>query len=189
MSDLVYLKVLEKDHPEVEVHDVGKVREKKGDRSVIEFLRSNTFFEVDNSHIEIIDINQTGDRFEYKICDRCFKYLKTDTMFENNRIKKGGLITKRPSCRDCRKIKNGVSMSYKDRALWNTKRPKLGEVFTCPICKKQSIGEISRHVIDHDHGTGKVRGILCESCNTGIGRFDDDPDLLRNAIKWLEDNS
>ena len=41
--------------------------------------------------------------------------------------------------------------------------------------------------VDHNHKTGKVRGLLCNGCNTSLGKFRDDPVLLKKAIKYLEE--
>ena len=54
---------------------------------------------------------------------------------------------------------------------------------SCAICKKTFTA--TPH-IDHDHVTGKVRGLLCGLCNTGIGTFYDDITLLQNAIEYLK---
>ena len=53
----------------------------------------------------------------------------------------------------------------------------------CAICNGAFVK--SPH-IDHDHKTGAVRGLLCSSCNTGLGLLRDDPRLMRSAIKYLE---
>lgn len=40
--------------------------------------------------------------------------------------------------------------------------------------------------VEHDHKTGKVRGLTCNKCNSILGMCDDDPDILRRAIEYLE---
>lgn len=58
----------------------------------------------------------------------------------------------------------------------------------CAICGSTSPNgvRISRFHVDHCHETGRVRGLLCENCNKGIGLFHDNPDLIMLAIKYLE---
>ena len=55
----------------------------------------------------------------------------------------------------------------------------------CAICGMALDPE--KYRIDHDHNSGKVRGILCHSCNTGIGLLQDSPETLHNAARYLED--
>lgn len=52
----------------------------------------------------------------------------------------------------------------------------------CAICRQESDKPL---VVDHDHGSGKVRGLLCNACNTGLGFFKDDPAALATAITYL----
>lgn len=60
----------------------------------------------------------------------------------------------------------------------------------CALCKELRLtGNQKRMHVDHDHKTKKVRGILCQSCNTGLGKFRDDTELLKEAIKYLGENS
>ena len=57
----------------------------------------------------------------------------------------------------------------------------------CAICgSKNHGGNGGRFHIDHDHNTGANRGLLCSSCNTGIGLFRDDPKILASAIRYLK---
>ena len=50
----------------------------------------------------------------------------------------------------------------------------------CVIC-----GMEAKLVVDHDHVTGKIRGMLCNHCNRGLGHFRDDPALLEFAAQYL----
>jgi len=56
----------------------------------------------------------------------------------------------------------------------------------CAICGKAGNGSRGYRLhVDHDHVTGRVRGILCSECNFGLGKFRDDLDLLQRAINYL----
>lgn len=52
----------------------------------------------------------------------------------------------------------------------------------CKVCE-EPLGVVH---IDHDHDTGAVRGLLCHTCNVGMGHLKDDPRLLRKAAEYLE---
>lgn len=55
----------------------------------------------------------------------------------------------------------------------------------CAICRTPFPDTPNPHV-DHNHSTGKVRGLLCSQCNVGIGMFKDDPLRLNLAKEYLE---
>ena len=55
----------------------------------------------------------------------------------------------------------------------------------CKICEKHEDTGYKHFVVDHCHTTGAIRGILCNKCNTGLGRFKDCPDELRKAMEYL----
>ena len=119
----------------------------------------------------------------------------------------------RGECKECRKAinaeyrsknrlemnrKNNIkvkekyhSMTMEERRAFNRKRTYgiSEEDYTillekcqgvCPICS--STGPL---VIDHNHSTGKVRGLLCNTCNTGIGKLGDTAESLQRALDYL----
>lgn len=59
----------------------------------------------------------------------------------------------------------------------------------CAICRKPTTIEKPFLFVDHDHDTGKVRGLLCHKCNAGIGLFEDNVNSLNFAIQYLRNNS
>jgi hypothetical protein len=63
----------------------------------------------------------------------------------------------------------------------------------CAICNTylSSSSKIKRERghIDHNHDTGKVRGVLCDLCNKGLGQFKDSIEILENAVKYLKERN
>jgi hypothetical protein len=60
---------------------------------------------------------------------------------------------------------------------------------SCAICGTYACASGRNFAVDHDHKTGKVRGLLCKFCNTALGQFQDSRDYLLNAIEYLERNA
>lgn len=52
----------------------------------------------------------------------------------------------------------------------------------CAICHRPQAFALG---VDHDHATGRIRGLLCRNCNQGLGYFADDPERLLRAISYL----
>lgn len=63
----------------------------------------------------------------------------------------------------------------------------LAQGGVCGICKLATVGNCGRRLyVDHDHETGKVRGILCGKCNSILGFAADVPGVLEAAVDWLK---
>jgi len=122
-----------------------------------------------------------------KICKTCKQSLPaTKEYFHHHSGYKDKL---HPSCKECVKInrkKNNSKEIWYQRAYgmsvddFTEIRTKQGG--KCKICG-MCIGKL---YIDHDHITGVVRGLLCNNCNTALGKFNDDIELMKKAIRYLE---
>lgn len=78
------------------------------------------------------------------------------------------------------KLRYGITLEDFERMV-------LAQGNLCAICNEPPENKDSTKLhIDHCHTTGKVRGLLCRSCNIAIGYLNDDINLLQNAIKYLE---
>ena len=166
---------------------VGIVEDKDDNFYKVNFVVRDKTLQIAKNNVAIFNPLQVGDLFENKVCNVCHRYLPT-TCFDKNQNGKDNRPIRRPSCIECRRIIDGVGLSLKDKRKWIKTRPSF-EIFTCPICKKKTIPDLtSKVVLDHDHKTGRPRAWICDSCNTGIGRFKDEIEILKNAIEYLKTN-
>ncbi|MBA7567374.1 hypothetical protein ES708_09085 [subsurface metagenome] len=79
-------------------------------------------------------------------------------------------------------LKRHYGLSYKDwLRIWEDQDGK------CAICRR-NFSKPSDAFVDHNHETGKVRGLLCRKCNFGIGFFDDNLKLTIKATQYLMEN-
>jgi hypothetical protein len=113
-----------------------------------------------------------------KTCPKCLKTMPRATHFRQLKNKPNMAY-----CFDCQreynrehKLKNLYQMTQKE---YEIRLKNQGGV--CFLCKSSA-----KLVIDHDHVTNKVRGILCDLCNRGLGYFKDNPDVLRLAANYVE---
>ncbi len=56
----------------------------------------------------------------------------------------------------------------------------------CAICGIHQDDLRKKLSVDHNHTTGKVRGLLCDKCNQGLGYFNDSPERLKTAIEYVK---
>lgn len=130
-----------------------------------------------------------------KFCNRCKTSLPLDCYF----LRKTG--TPYSWCKECSakygKKKYGKPYDKKRWEEWGRERYYLLKKYgltqkevdamkeeqqhRCRVC-----GEKAPLVIDHDHNTGKIRGMLCTPCNQGLGFLQDNVNTLKAAIFYLE---
>lgn len=141
------------------------------------------------------------EELESKKCFRC-KEDKSTSLFHRDRSRPDGY---KPWCKDCApkpdplyarrshlKVTFNITLEFYEEMLKK-------QNYACAVCGKKETNKPTRGVgepvlaIDHDHSCcpgrkscGKcVRGLLCSSCNHGLGNFSDDPDLLFAAHRYL----
>lgn len=169
----------------IDKDDVGIIESETQNTASIFFIRVWEKIELNKKDFQIFDVTKTGDAFPKKICNICHKLIDSNK-FAKNQNGINNRSVRRPSCVDCRKYLEGINMSAKTKAEWAKKKPQ-NVPFECPICSKRTIAGVTcKVVLDHNHRNGEARGWVCDSCNTGIGRFKDDVNLIKKAIKFIE---
>jgi len=172
---------------DIEKNSVGLIAEINEPIAVVFFIGKKKTIETNISKINFLDVNKTGKPHKVKICNICH-ILKDENEFDINQTDAKGRKTTRPSCKNCRVDIDGKSLISAEKKRMNNIKPEL--LFTCPICEKMSIVGVTANLVkDHDHKTGLGREWICDSCNTGLGRFKDDIKLLEKAISYLKKHS
>jgi hypothetical protein len=129
------------------------------------------------------------------ICKKCGKDSPLDNFYRNKSYKSGYAA----QCKDCAKAYGRKKYSEnpdvmrerqlkhkfnKSQAWYEQTLKAQGGV--CQICKRPPEENGRKNFpVDHDHATGKVRGILCQSCNHMLGNAKDNIINLQNAILYL----
>jgi len=132
-------------------------------------MQLNLFYEIQESTTEDLDT---------RICREC----KNKKPIEDFEFDKGGYRGVRGTCKECRNTSKQIRRVH--RKNWG----HPDENYKCPICETTLEGQIrngNAWAVDHCHTTGKVRGYLCSTCNSGIGLLNDDINLLEKSIEWL----
>lgn len=118
----------------------------------------------------------------------------TPTNKRRHRLSEINAETRTAICTDCGPVKirsRGKNGSFRCATDANARSKLYKKAYrrsrkimlngNCELC-----GTTERLVWDHSHKTGKFRGTLCGTCNSGLGMLRDDPDLLRKAAAYVE---
>ena len=135
-----------------------------------------------------------------KRCRKCQRVLSDDSFTTNNEHA-DGLASR---CRDCQAVyRDSVRVRRNETGRWwhikkhyglSQSAYKImfaGQVGRCAICHDplEKTGKLKwACAVDHDHKTGKVRGLLCHYCNLGLGSFKDSITSLQAAVEYLRAN-
>jgi len=117
---------------------------------------------------------------ELLTCTRCrAEKPETSEFFPPHNKKRNGLDS---WCRACRSEYRNANCrgAYRDSISDAALQELKASTHECVIC-----GASETLVVDHDHKTGQIRGLLCNHCNRGLGHFRDDPVLLEFAAQYL----
>ena len=139
------------------------------------------------------DINNNINLFsDIKKCRFCL-LEKEKKLFTRNKSYKDGYAT---VCLECSKKyqsekRKDINYVISERAKkFNTNFNVIDNLYktykVCQICGNIDYRRMLN--IDHCHKTGKVRGLLCDSCNKALGLFKDNVESLNKAIEYLKNN-
>lgn len=117
----------------------------------------------------------------YRECKTCKKNMILTEFFDINFHGANGRKFRKHVCKSCRS-----TLAHQRRQIKKTVRIEDHIGRPCPICTNTlTRNGYRRAVVDHDHMTGLLRGVLCNNCNTGLGKLGDSKIGLLRAISYL----
>lgn len=150
------------------------------------------FIIMEDENIELLKdyVIQSNKREKLKQCTKCKRnFPSTSEFFYRKRTTKDGLDF---WCKECKKEYDKHLYQYKRYNITKEDYEKMMErqKEKCLICGRNfdKIYFPQNTHIDHDHRTGKVRGLLCNNCNVILGNAFDNPLILVKAIRYLQEN-
>jgi hypothetical protein len=135
-----------------------------------------------------------------KTCSKC-KEKKPHSAFNKRTASRDGLDAR---CGDCKRTKAmqkrasdpNITRAANLKTRFNISIDEYNNLFLkqkgkCAICHQaesqlDSKGKVKWLSVDHNHSKGDIRGLLCNSCNTGIGKLGDSITVLESAVKYLK---
>lgn len=159
--------------------------------------RSSTCKECTYGHPPLKRYTKNTKELVEKECLICKQILKIERF---SSFTKGDKIYYQSSCKTCR-TRNYNEPNKKKNKVGRRRRLKKAygineEIYQMMLKTQNNSCKICGHVIekgkvlyvDHCHTTGKVRGLLCPHCNSGLGMFKDNIENLKAAIQYLQQN-
>ena len=133
----------------------------------------------------------------HSVCKECQKIQKAGRKDKAKLVRKAHYERTKELSSKYHKEKNAkpeVKLKFKEKhlkksynlSLEDLEQLKISQKYRCAICNTHE-DDCSRKTlfVDHNHTTGEVRGLLCSQCNSALGLFYDDTELLASAIKYL----
>ncbi|MBV2355821.1 endonuclease VII domain-containing protein [Streptomyces sp. J2-1] len=115
----------------------------------------------------------------HKWCRTCGE-IKPHGDWHRNATASDGLATR---CKACKAVQGRQGHLQRKYGLTEAERNDLvaSQMGLCCICLAAPAAQV-----DHCHETGRVRGVLCFSCNAALGQFKDQPEVIRRAAAYVE---
>jgi len=128
-----------------------------------------------------------------KKCNRCNEVLPVTEFYIKHDVKHNKHYRFNSPCKFCANIARNIDYhkAYQRKLKYNLTSEEyelklIEQNYSCGICNIHRDDYSKDFSVDHCHKTGKVRSLLCNNCNSGLGFFKDSPSIMKKAITYLD---